>query len=346
MYVSECMQLICSKGIYTRFCLHGPRYSTLLYAHLSDSFMYLDRMERHYTHAFYELHRRDAVAMERLTTSPYIVDIFGVCGPSAINEFADSVEGIRDVEDFSKKMEGKNSDEVLRLKLKIAAMIATGVQHIHEIDGINNATMVHYDLNPTNVAMTSGYIPKLNDFNVGEFLQWDNVKNNHIPFVGHLYAPWWRAPEEMQEHSLLDGTLLENIYYFCRDSFQFCFIFSSCLYPIIFHATIRTNAEKVDIYSLGNILYYILTGSGPRGAQTKERFDKVRKNVGNGEPPNIPSKYKDSTNPIIKAFIVAIEHCYIVDPKERSSARDIASELHRALSQIEKKVDINVNEKI
>eukprot|EP00554_Chaetoceros_debilis_P016269 CAMPEP_0194126452 /NCGR_PEP_ID=MMETSP0150-20130528/59996_1 /TAXON_ID=122233 /ORGANISM="Chaetoceros debilis, Strain MM31A-1" /LENGTH=342 /DNA_ID=CAMNT_0038820311 /DNA_START=205 /DNA_END=1230 /DNA_ORIENTATION=- len=189
------------------------------------------RMERDYTHDIYEFQRKDAVAMERLTKSPYIVDIFGSCGPSAINEFADSVEGIRDVKAFSKQMKDKNSDEILHLKLQVAAKIATGVKYVHEIDGINNATMVHYDLNPSNVVMTSGYIPKLNDFNVGEFLQWDNVTNKHIPFGGHLFAPWWRAPEEMQEHSLLD--------------------------------------EKVDIYSLGHILYNILTGHSPTGAPKK-----------------------------------------------------------------------------
>ena len=38
------------------------------------------RYEHSYIDRNYDRHRRDAVAMERLTSSPYIVDIFGFCG--------------------------------------------------------------------------------------------------------------------------------------------------------------------------------------------------------------------------------------------------------------------------
>ena len=92
--------------------------------------MYFDRIERDYTHEFYELHERDAVAIERLTKSPYVVNIFGSCGPSVINEFADFVEGVHNFRDFAKQMRNKDSDGILRLKLNIAAMIAMGVQDI------------------------------------------------------------------------------------------------------------------------------------------------------------------------------------------------------------------------
>ena len=160
------------------------------------------------------------MAMERLTKSPYVVNIFGSCGPSVINEFADFVEGVHNFRDFAKQMRNKDSDGILRLKLNIAAMIAMGVQDIHEIDGIGNATMVHYDINPMNVAITFGGIPKLNDFNVAEFIQWDNVKNKRTHFVGRLKEPWWRAPEEMQDNSLLDGKLLEIIFYFVATTFN------------------------------------------------------------------------------------------------------------------------------
>ena len=79
-----------------------------------------------------------------------------------------------------------------------------------------------------------------------------------------------------------------------------------------------------------------MTGHSPRGAINKGRFDEVRNNVRNGVSPDIPSKYKASTNPAINALVVAIGQCFIVDPRERLRARDIASELLGALSQIEK----------
>ena len=36
-----------------------------------------------------ELHRRDAVAMERLTSSPHVVDVYAFCGQSVLTEFAE-----------------------------------------------------------------------------------------------------------------------------------------------------------------------------------------------------------------------------------------------------------------
>lgn len=47
------------------------------------------RLEREFKPEYYELHRRDAVAMERLTRSPFVVNVFGMCGNSALNELAD-----------------------------------------------------------------------------------------------------------------------------------------------------------------------------------------------------------------------------------------------------------------
>ncbi len=163
------------------------------------------RFNRDFMAEYYELHRREAIAMERLTKSPYIINIYAACGPSAINEFADFIPGFHNFREFAKQLRDRDEDNVLKLKLQIATMIALGVQHIHEIDGPGNATMVHYDINPMNVAITYGGVPKLNDFNVAEFLLWDTEKNESRPFVGRLKEPWWRAPEEMHDKPPLDG---------------------------------------------------------------------------------------------------------------------------------------------
>ena len=47
------------------------------------------RYDREFYDEYYELHRRDAVAMERLSSSPFVMDIYGHCGQSALNELAD-----------------------------------------------------------------------------------------------------------------------------------------------------------------------------------------------------------------------------------------------------------------
>ena len=45
------------------------------------------RFMHDYTHRNYERHRRDAVAMERLTKSPNVLNIFGYCGNSGLFEY-------------------------------------------------------------------------------------------------------------------------------------------------------------------------------------------------------------------------------------------------------------------
>ena len=64
--------------------------------------------------------------------------------------------------------------------------------------------------------------PKLNDFNVAEFLTYDPETNKPCGFRSRLHEPWWRAPEEMD---LIDKTFVD---------------------------------EKVDVYALGEVLFHIL----------------------------------------------------------------------------------------
>lgn len=120
--------------------------------------------------------------MERLTPSPYIIDIYSFCGQSTVNEYANFIDGFQDFKTFARQLRNKNG-KVLQLKLQIAAMIALGVQHIHEIDG-EVATMAHYDINPMNVVITAHGVPKINDFNVAEFMYWDQEKNSRCGFKG------------------------------------------------------------------------------------------------------------------------------------------------------------------
>jgi len=49
------------------------------------------RMDREFHEFHFDLHRRDAVAMERLTHSPFVMNIYGYCGQSALSELADFI---------------------------------------------------------------------------------------------------------------------------------------------------------------------------------------------------------------------------------------------------------------
>ena len=134
------------------------------------------RIEREFLDEYYDLHRRDAVAMERLTHSPFIMNVFGYCGQSAINELANFKDkSVTSLEVLDRRFRGRTGFTVDLVKLRLATSIAIGVSHIHganrprdmdEDDGARPQdylpAMVHYDLNPRNIAIVKGGKPKLN----------------------------------------------------------------------------------------------------------------------------------------------------------------------------------------
>lgn len=264
------------------------------------------RVVRDFTPEFYELHRRDAVAMERLTSSDFVMDVYAYCGQSAVNEMADfSVPGIQNLEAFDRRMRGRDSRQGDMMKLRVAASIATGVADIHAVESMDGRpSMVHYDINPRNVALCAGGRPKLNDFNIAEFLRWNPETNETCGFSSRMHEPWWRAPEEMNTTTVAlkeDMVLLD---------------------------------EKVDIYALGNVLYHILTTHSPRGKMKRERMEVVRPFVAQGIAPQLPEPYASGTNPVHVAFRNAMALCFAKDPKERGSAEEVANLLTHAVVEI------------
>lgn len=266
----------------------------------------------------YESNRKDALAMERLSSSPYVVDTYGFCGQSALNELASNF----DLEAYSRKWRGKTSADVLRQKLKLSIMLAKGVAHLHGIDGI------HCDLKPENVLIFDGHTPKLSDFNMIEFLQWDRVKKERCGFRSVDHMPWYRAPEELimrrssaekRGWSLSSLGLVENK----EDQ------------PLL--------DEKVDVWSLGHLIYEIFTGN--RATRRPENLNmrriplakaiaRVREDVLRGKIP-WDSGDLNGTHPAAIAMGRAIKRCFVMDPQKRWSAHDIAQEMEAILERLE-----------
>jgi hypothetical protein len=280
------------------------------------------RLEREFLDEYYELHRRDAVAMERLTWSPYVMNVYGYCGQSAMNELASFKEGISNLEQLDRVMrkmkqtKNKDKEKVNYMKLKLAASVATGLSHVHSVHRplspashstatTTIALMAHYDINPRNIAVVAGGKPKLNDFNIAEFIQYNPTTNGSCGFPSRLHEPWWRAPEEM---------------YIPNDS----------------EIDMRLISEKVDIYALGAVLFHILTTHSPRGKLKKERMDGVRAEVARGVAPILPAPYNTSTSTSVRAFRKAMDLCFVVDPDHRGTSHEIASILRNALNEYEK----------
>lgn len=269
--------------------------STWKWASPRDKHMVLKtlRFEREFYDEFYELHRRDAVAMERLSHSPFVMDIYGFCGQSAINEIADYPNGLNSLEKFDRQLRSKTGRDINFLKLQLTSSLAVAVAHVHEID--DRPSMVHYDLNPRNVAIVASGKPKLNDFNTAEFLHINVKTNETCGFKSRLHEPWWRAPEEVTK-----GNSNKLI-------------------------------EKVDVFALGNVMYHTLTTHSPRGKMQPERMNHIRAEVLAGKLPELLDEYKRKTDPMTKAMVKAIKMCFEFSPEKRTSARKVADLLMDAL---------------
>ena len=148
--------------------------------------VFFRRYEHNFEDAHFEHDRIDAVAMERLTSSPHVINIFGFCGHSVMTEYADG-KRLGHLADKSKKNPLK--------RLEIASDIANGLADVHGIDGDGNTTFVHLDVNPANVVSVNGTL-KLNDFNIGIIRQWNTTSNEACGFPAQYPNPQWRSPEE------------------------------------------------------------------------------------------------------------------------------------------------------
>ena len=147
--------------------------------------------------------------------------------------------------------------------------------------------------------------PKLNDFNIAEFLTYNTTTNKTCGFRSRLHEPWWRAPEEMD---MSHRTMVD---------------------------------EKVDIYALGEVLFHILTTHGPRGKMKKFRMEEVREVVRRGEPPSMWEPYasdeKLKKHPVVRAFTKALDLCFEPDPVKRGTSIQVARVLHKALMKEEER---------
>uniref|UniRef100_A0A7S1D763 Protein kinase domain-containing protein n=1 Tax=Cyclophora tenuis TaxID=216820 RepID=A0A7S1D763_CYCTE len=151
------------------------------------------KFQHNFEDAHFEHDRIDAVAMERLTSSPHVINVFGFCGHSVMTEYADGTR-VGELADKSKKKP--------LVRLQIARDIATGLADVHGIDGDGNTTFVHLDINPANVMSIGGTL-KLNDFNIGILLRWNTTSNTQCGFPAQYPNPQWRSPEEARNEQNL-----------------------------------------------------------------------------------------------------------------------------------------------
>ena len=158
----------------------------------------------------YDRHRRDALAAERLTSSPMTVNIFGFCGNSGLFEYGDGG-------DVSRWIYHRENDSAYSFTeaLDVATQIAEGIAAAHSVDGSEYATIAHTDITANQFILIDG-VYKLNDFNRCRFIRWNTKTNEPCPYnvgnnPGKLRAPEEYAYEPQTEK--VDVYSMGNIFY-------------------------------------------------------------------------------------------------------------------------------------
>jgi serine/threonine protein kinase len=181
--------------------------------------------ERNFRFHAYEYMRMDSLVNERLSWSSRIINIYGFCGLSVINEAA-----TKDLESVAVPGKGRPSEplnDTLALdvrnnltgtqKLEFALAMFEATSLLHAYPG---GVMVHDDIQLTQFLIVDGSL-KLNDFNRAEIMLFNEKDQEYCRYRNDPGQGDWRAPEEYFD------------------------------YPL---------SEKIDVWSLGNNMYSLLTG--------------------------------------------------------------------------------------
>lgn len=87
----------------------------------------------------------------------------------------------------------------------------------------------------------------------------------------------------------------------------------------------------VDVFSMGNIFYSILSGKSPFEG---ERESRAQKKVIKGERPEIPDEVLQSDDIAIQAILSATKKCWEQNPIDRPRAAVIRDQLKKVMDKM------------
>ncbi|CAB9500486.1 Probable serine/threonine-protein kinase [Seminavis robusta] len=250
----------------------------------------------------YEYVRMDAFVTERFTSHKQFVDIFGFCGVSMLTEYFPFGDVEKDVVGFQHHRKDFNplKDEVLNPlnnftgteKLQLALNMVEPVAALHNF---KDGVVVHDDIQLCQYLWTeeNGISVKLNDFNRAEIMLWDDQAQKYCKYKNGRGHGDWRSPEEYKDLPL---------------------------------------DEKIDIWSLGNNFYSILTGVYPFFNVEKDR--NIQQMIKDGKTAVIDPRYVDSSFAEGK-LVEVIFRCFEYDPELRADINEIWQMLKDAIAENE-----------
>lgn len=177
-------------------------------------------------------------------------------------------------------------------KLRYAWQATKALADVHSVGNIyNSAAISHTDVGPSQYLWIDGMF-KLNDFNRARFIRWDNENKEACPFFIPVNGGVHRSPEEYTDDSPL--------------------------------------TEKIDVFSLGNILWSIVTGEN---VYTDLGTSEVKDLVKSGQFVDIPAEARQKLTVFEQAIVKAMDMCLVIDVKKRSTSIEVEKYLHKKLKE-------------
>lgn len=247
-----------------------------------------------------EEQRKDGLLLERMSSSPFIPDVWGYCSVAVMMDFMP--EGsMHDYIKGARLAGGSTLSPVDRLRIVIH--IAGSVAALHTIDNTEQPSFFHNDICCHQYLFQDG-IFKLNDFNYARPIYKDRRTNEQCTRTSFGMAMWKaRSLEEHQkEHS------------------------SKNFKPV--------KPDKIDVWMMGNVMFIIMTDLYTFEKPKNLSYGDAGKKMIAGERTEIPEHIRNSTDPSYVAMMKALDMCWTYEWSERPSARSITEYLMGELRKI------------
>ena len=267
--------------------------------------------------SFMQSSQLDAFAMEALSSSKYVADIFGFCGSDVMSEIANET-GYSIFEDNS----FSTTDRLL-----IARDLARGLADLHTLvpntwglynmDTSHQLVFAHHDIKLENVIRSRNGQIRWNDFNLGLInRKYMDQNSSIIECPVEMGGNKWggndvliRTPEELRD-------IAEAFFFVDAEG-----------------NGRNTASQAADVYAFGNILFILLTQQDPwtfNGEFEDESQRKwyIKRGKTLGYLPIVPERYLEESG--AKPLWEAIQMCYTLDPRGRPTAMELANFLERA----------------
>eukprot|EP00934_Nitzschia_sp_Nitz4_P003710 Nitzschia sp. Nitz4//scaffold276_size25055//23011//24189//NITZ4_008344-RA/size25055-processed-gene-0.20-mRNA-1//-1//CDS//3329545334//3700//frame0 len=312
------------------------------------------RTEHDATQRNWDRHRREAMAMERLSSNPNIVQLFGYCSNTVLTEHAPTgldkhLQKHRLHARSTPQNEQVQDDRLIKLReqLRLSLEATRGLVALHDID------VIHADIQTKQFLVANDGRVMLNDFNRCRFLSRKKTLSHNLTVTTTI------------SDGLLEGsnmTLSTNSNKLPSNIFPT--VKSNPICPVYIPSAPGTwrapeeYADKsldtaMDVYSLGNVLHHILVGDRPF-ANLSDR--KIKRAVGRGEKPEYPPVIvplasittsffeqpasQEGYGEWAREFASLIDRCLEGDPRERITARTLQGKLESLFDRVSSATNI------